>query len=35
VRHGRRTLGAVLLDSPNPGEQGKRLLEAGFRARSR
>jgi serine-type D-Ala-D-Ala carboxypeptidase (penicillin-binding protein 5/6) len=34
VRHGRRTLGAVLLDSPNPGEQAKRLLEAGFRARS-
>jgi D-alanyl-D-alanine carboxypeptidase (penicillin-binding protein 5/6) len=34
VRHGRRTLGAVLLDSPNPGEQAKRLLEAGFRAPS-
>ena len=32
VRHGRRTLAAVLLDSPNPGEQAKRLLETGFRA---
>src|SRR5687768_710731 len=31
VRHGRRTLGAVLLDSPNPGEQAKRLLERAFR----
>ena len=31
VRHGRRTLGAVLLDSPNPGEQAKRLLEKAFR----
>lgn len=34
VRHGRRTLGAVLLDSPNPGEQAKRLLETAFRART-
>lgn len=32
VRRGRRTLGAVLLGSPNPGEQAKRLLERGFRA---
>ena len=32
VRRGRRTLGAVLLDSPNPGEQAKRLLEKAFRA---
>jgi D-alanyl-D-alanine carboxypeptidase (penicillin-binding protein 5/6) len=31
VRHGKRTLGAVLLRSPNPGEQAKRLLEAAFR----
>ena len=31
VRHGQRTLAAILLDSPNPGEQAKRLLEAGFR----
>ena len=31
VRHGRRTLGAVLLDSPNPGEQAKRLLEKAFK----
>ena len=31
VRHGRRTLGAVLLDSPNPGEQAQRLLERAFR----
>jgi D-alanyl-D-alanine carboxypeptidase (penicillin-binding protein 5/6) len=31
VRHGRRTLGAVLLDSPNPGEQAKRLLERAFK----
>ena len=34
VRRGKRTLAAVLLDSPNPGEQAKRLLAAGFRARS-
>ena len=33
VRRGRRTLGAVLLDSPNPGEQAKRLLERALRAR--
>jgi serine-type D-Ala-D-Ala carboxypeptidase (penicillin-binding protein 5/6) len=32
VRHGSRTLAAVLLDSPNPGEQAKRLLEKAFRA---
>ena len=31
VRRGERTLGAVLLDSPNPGEQAKRLLERAFR----
>ena len=31
VRRGKRTLGAVLLDSPNPGEQAKRLLERAFR----
>lgn len=31
VRHGQRTLAAVLLHSPNPGEQAKRLLEAAFR----
>ena len=31
VRHGKRTLAAVLLHSPNPGEQAKRLLEAAFR----
>jgi serine-type D-Ala-D-Ala carboxypeptidase (penicillin-binding protein 5/6) len=31
VRRGGRTLGAVLLDSPNPGEQAKRLLERAFR----
>ena len=31
VRRGERTLAAVLLDSPNPGEQAKRLLEKGFR----
>ncbi len=31
VRRGKRTLAAVLLDSPNPGEQAKRLLEAAFR----
>jgi D-alanyl-D-alanine carboxypeptidase (penicillin-binding protein 5/6) len=31
VRHGHRTLGAVLLDSPNPGEQAKRLLEKAFK----
>jgi D-alanyl-D-alanine carboxypeptidase (penicillin-binding protein 5/6) len=32
VRRGKRTLGAVLLRSPNPGEQAKRLLEKAFRA---
>jgi D-alanyl-D-alanine carboxypeptidase (penicillin-binding protein 5/6) len=32
VRHGRRTLGVVLLGSPNPGEQARRLLERAFRA---
>ena len=31
VRRGKRTLGAVLLDSPNPGEQAKRLLDRAFR----
>jgi len=31
VRRGKRTLAAVLLDSPNPGEQAKRLLERAFR----
>ena len=31
VRRGRRTLGAVLLGSPNPGEQAKRLFERAFR----
>jgi len=31
VRHGKRTLAAVLLHSPNPGEQAKRLLERAFR----
>ena len=33
VRRGKRTLAAVLLDSPNPGEQAKRLLERAFRTR--
>ena len=32
VRRGGRTLGVVLLRSPNPGEQAKRLLERAFRA---
>ena len=31
VRRGKRTLAAVLLDSPNPGEQAKRLLQQAFR----
>ncbi|MGH2837773.1 MAG: D-alanyl-D-alanine carboxypeptidase family protein [Thermoleophilaceae bacterium] len=31
VRRGGRTLGAVLLDSPNPGEQAKRLLGKAFK----
>ena len=31
VRHGKQTLAAILLDSPTPGEQAKRLLEAAFR----
>jgi D-alanyl-D-alanine carboxypeptidase (penicillin-binding protein 5/6) len=31
VRRGHRTLAAVLLHSPNPGEQAKRLLERAFR----
>ena len=31
VRRGKRTLAAVLLDSPNPGEQAKQLLEKAFR----
>lgn len=31
VRRGKRTLAAVLLDSPNPGEQAQRLLEKAFR----
>ena len=34
VRRGKRTLAAVLLDSPNPGEQAKRLLERAFRVDS-
>ena len=34
VRRGKRTLAAVLLDSPNPGEQAKRLLEKAFRVPS-
>jgi|SRR5687768_15249284 len=33
VRRGGRTLGAVLLDSPNPAEQATRLLERAFNAR--
>jgi D-alanyl-D-alanine carboxypeptidase (penicillin-binding protein 5/6) len=32
VRRGRRTLAAVLLGSPNPGEQARRLLERAFRS---
>ena len=32
VRRGRRTLAAVLLGSPNPGEQARRLLERAFGA---
>jgi D-alanyl-D-alanine carboxypeptidase len=32
VSRGGRTLGAVLLDSPNTGSQAKRLFAAGFRA---
>jgi D-alanyl-D-alanine carboxypeptidase (penicillin-binding protein 5/6) len=32
VRRGSRTLGAVLLHSPNPGLQAQQLLNAGFRA---
>jgi serine-type D-Ala-D-Ala carboxypeptidase (penicillin-binding protein 5/6) len=31
VRRGARTLGVVLLGSPNPGEQAKRLVEAALR----
>lgn len=34
VRRDGRTLGAVLLDSPNPGEQAKRLLAKAFARRS-
>jgi D-alanyl-D-alanine carboxypeptidase len=34
ARRGGRTLGAVLLNSPNTGEQARRLLQAGFGARS-
>jgi serine-type D-Ala-D-Ala carboxypeptidase (penicillin-binding protein 5/6) len=30
VRRGRRTIGAVLLGSPNPAEQAKRLIERAF-----
>jgi len=33
VRRGRRTLGVVLLHSPNPNGQARKLLAAGFRAR--
>jgi D-alanyl-D-alanine carboxypeptidase (penicillin-binding protein 5/6) len=32
VRRGRRTLGVVLLGSPDPGLQARRLLDAGFRS---
>ena len=32
VRRGGRTLGAVLLDSPNPGEQARKLLERAFKS---
>jgi D-alanyl-D-alanine carboxypeptidase len=32
VRRGRRTLGAVLLGSPNPGAQAERLFDAAFRS---
>jgi serine-type D-Ala-D-Ala carboxypeptidase (penicillin-binding protein 5/6) len=32
VRHGSRDLGVVLLGSPNPAEQSKKLFKAGFRA---
>jgi D-alanyl-D-alanine carboxypeptidase len=32
VRHGSRELGVVLLHSPNPAEQSKKLFSAGFRA---
>lgn len=32
VRRGRRTLAAVLLGSPNPGAQARRLLERAFRS---
>ncbi len=31
VRRGKRTLAAILLDSPNPGEQAKRLLAKAFK----
>ncbi len=33
VRHGHRTLGVVLLHSPNPNGQARKLLAAGFRTR--
>jgi serine-type D-Ala-D-Ala carboxypeptidase (penicillin-binding protein 5/6) len=32
VKHGPRELGVVLLHSPNPAEQAKKLFSAGFRA---
>jgi D-alanyl-D-alanine carboxypeptidase (penicillin-binding protein 5/6) len=32
VKHGPRELGVVLLHSPNPAEQSKKLFSAGFRA---
>jgi len=34
ARRGGRRLGVVLLRSPDPGRQARRLLDAGFRARS-
>jgi D-alanyl-D-alanine carboxypeptidase len=35
VQHGPRVLGVVLLNSPNPAEQSKKLLSAGFRTLAR
>jgi D-alanyl-D-alanine carboxypeptidase len=32
VQHGPRELGVVLLNSPNPAEQSKKLFSVGFRA---
>jgi D-alanyl-D-alanine carboxypeptidase len=31
ARRGRVRLGVVLLNSPNPGEQARKLLDRGFR----